>query len=182
MYIYNIQIHEGTSIYMYIVYIDIVTDMHLYNTHICIYTYLYISVYKHVYVCVCVYVYIYTKKRCDVCENVNITDSFTSSVTQKIYKINYKLNCDDKWLIYLLPCKRHLKQYVRETTDAFRKRWSNYKNNTRKFVRGESCMQQYLFEHFQSPGHTGFVKDVYNFYRQDSLSFLPNVKINGGKH
>ena len=60
-----------------------------------------------------------TKKCCEVCENVNITDSFTSSVTQNTYKINHNLNCDDKCLIYLLTCKQCRKQYVGETTDAF---------------------------------------------------------------
>ena len=43
---------------------------------------------------------------------------------------------------------------------AFRKRWSNYKNSARKLFKGESCMQQHLFEHFQSLGHTDFVEDV----------------------
>ena len=37
-----------------------------------------------------------TKKRCEVGENVNITESFTSSVTQNTYEINHKLNCDIK--------------------------------------------------------------------------------------
>ena len=101
-----------------------------------------------------------TKRRCEVCENVNITDSFTSSVTQNTYKINHKLNCDDKCLIYVLTCKQCRKQYVGKTTDTFRKRWNNYKNNARKFLRGESCMQQHLFEHFQSPEHTDFIEDV----------------------
>ena len=44
----------------------------------------------------------YAKKSCELCENVNTTGSFTSSVTQNIYKINHKLNCDDKCFIYLL--------------------------------------------------------------------------------
>ena len=101
-----------------------------------------------------------TKKRCEVCENVNITDSFTSSVTQNTYKINHKLNCDDKCLIYLLTCKQCRKQYVGETADAFHIKWNNYKNNSRKVLRGESCMQQHLFEHFQSPEHTDFIEDV----------------------
>ena len=52
------------------------------------------------------------------------------------------------------------KQNVRETTEILQKRWSYYKNNVRKFLRGESCMQQHLFEHFQSPGHTDFIEDV----------------------
>ena len=51
-----------------------------------------------------------TKKSCDVCENVNVTHSFTSSVTQNTYKTKHKLNCDDKCLIYLLTCKQCLQQ------------------------------------------------------------------------
>ena len=40
---------------------------------------------------------------------------------------------------------------------AFSKRWNNYKNNVRNFLRRESCIQQHLLEYFQSPGHTSFV-------------------------
>ena len=36
-----------------------------------------------------------TKKCCEVCKNVNVTDSFTSSVTQNTCKINHNLNCDN---------------------------------------------------------------------------------------
>ena len=113
-----------------------------------------------------------TKKRCEVCKNVNITDSFTSLVTQNMYKINHKLNCDDKCLIYLLTCKQCRKQYVGETTDTFQKRWNNYKNNARKFLRRESYMQEHLFEHFQRPGHTGFIENV----------CITNVETIGDKH
>ena len=98
---------------------------------------------------------------------------FSSSITQNTYKFNHKLNCDDKCLIYLLTCK----QYVGETKDAFHKRWNNYKNNARKFLRGESCMQEHLLEHFQSPGQPYFVKDV-------CITFIDktNVKITGDNH
>ena len=67
------------------------------------------------------------QKRCKVCENVNITDSFTPSVTQNTYKINHKLNCDNKCLMYLSACKKSWKQYAGETTNAFRQRSNNYK-------------------------------------------------------
>ena len=39
-----------------------------------------------------------TKKRCEVSKNVNITESFISSITEKTYKINHKLTCNDKYL------------------------------------------------------------------------------------
>ena len=32
------------------------------------------------------------------------SDNFTSNVTREDYKINYRLNCDSKCLIYLFIC------------------------------------------------------------------------------
>ena len=37
----------------------------------------------------------------------------------------------------------------------------NYKDNSTKFDRGENCIQRHLYEHFQRPGHTGFLQDTY---------------------
>ena len=36
----------------------------------------------------------------------------------------------------------------------------NYKSNSRKFDRKESCMQEHLYRYFSSPGHMGFLNDV----------------------
>ena len=47
-----------------------------------------------------------------------------------------------------------------KTTDDFRYRWNNYKSNSRKFDRKESCMQEHLYRHFSSSGHMGFLDDV----------------------
>ena len=118
----------------------------------------------------------YTKKCCEVCEFVDIIDSFTSPVTQNTYKINHKRNCDDKCLIYILTYKQCLKQFVGETADALSRRWNNYKNNTRKFLRGGSCMQQHLFEHFQTRGHTGFVEDVCITFIDKADPFIPTKR------
>ena len=41
------------------------------------------------------------KSRCQVCMNVNETETFTSTATGESFKINHKFNCDDKGLIYL---------------------------------------------------------------------------------
>ena len=88
------------------------------------------------------------KRKCEVCANVTETDTFSSIVTGKTFQINHELNYDDKCLIYLLKCKVCNKQYVGETTDAFRLRWNNYKNKDRKLQRNESCTHQHLYEHF----------------------------------
>ena len=51
-------------------------------------------------------------------------------------------------------------QYLGKTVDDFRLRWSNYKDNNRKYLRKESCMQQHLFEHFSNEGHNSFLDDL----------------------
>ena len=100
------------------------------------------------------------KKRCQVCQSVVETDSFTSTCTGKTYKINHQFNCSDKCLIYLFTCKTCLKQYLGQTVDEFRYRWNNYKHNDKKYLRDQSCFQEHIFEHFISPGYKGFLEDV----------------------
>ena len=83
-----------------------------------------------------------------------------STTTGESFKINHKLNYDNNRLIYLLKCKCCGKQYVGKTTDEFRLRWNDYKINDRKNARNETCMQEHLFEHFKSEGHSGFLGNV----------------------
>ena len=59
------------------------------------------------------------KSRYKVCLNVIETDTFTSTVTKKTYKISQKLGCSGKCLIYLLICERGVIQYVIKTVDVF---------------------------------------------------------------
>ena len=102
----------------------------------------------------------YGKKRCEVCMNISETNSFTSNATGETYKINHKLTCDDNCLIYLSSCRCCGKRYVRETSGSFRSRWNNYKDNHRKHSRKESCLQEYLFKHFNRMRHNGFLNNV----------------------
>ena len=94
-----------------------------------------------------------------MCLNVSETDVFQSFQTKKQYKINHQLNCNDKCLIYLLSCKVCGLQYIGSTTDQFRLRWNNYKENNRKAKRGEEHIQPLIFEQFSSNDHTRFLKD-----------------------
>ena len=61
----------------------------------------------------------------------------------------------------MITCNRFLKQYVGQKVDKFRNRWNNYKDNARKFERGEHWMQRHLYEHFNLPGRSAFLNDVY---------------------
>ena len=98
------------------------------------------------------------KRTCEVCTNLTETDTFSSVATGETFQINCELNCDGNCFNYLLKCKVCKKQYVEETADAFRLRWNNWKENDREFQRNESCMQQYLYEHFYSEGHNGLIR------------------------
>ena len=100
-----------------------------------------------------------------VCLNVRETETFPSTSTNQAYKINHKCNCNESSLIYLLTCKICQKQHFGQTVDIFRSRWNNYKNNGRKYLVGESCMQEQIFEHFNSECHTGFLENVCYIYR-----------------
>ena len=91
------------------------------------------------------------KFRYEVCTNVTETDTLSSTVACETFQINHKLNCDNNCPIYLLKCEVS-KKYVSEKRDAFWLRWNNKDNNI-KFKRNESCMQQYLYEHFYREGH-----------------------------
>ena len=105
------------------------------------------------------------ESRCEVCLSIQETDAFSSTKTGESFKINHKLNCDDKCLIYLLTCKCCGTQYVGETSDKFRLGWNNYKSNGRKNARNEACMQEHLFEHFKSESQWFSWKCFHNTYR-----------------
>ena len=89
-------------------------------------------------------------KRCQVCLNVTETKTFSSTVTKKKYKINHKSNCNDKCQIYLITRNKCILQYVGKNVNEFRLRWNNYKIKNRNFLKGQTCMQQHLYEHFAS--------------------------------
>ena len=54
-------------------------------------------------------------KRSQICNNITETDSFNCSNDQLNFKINHRLDCHEKCLIYLIMCNRCLKQNVGQT-------------------------------------------------------------------
>ena len=98
-------------------------------------------------------------KRSLVLLNVYEKDVFHLFQTKEQYKINHQLNYSDKCLIYLLFCKVCALQYEGSTTDKYRLRSNNYKENNRKAKRAEEHLQALVFEHFSSNDHNGFFED-----------------------
>ena len=99
-------------------------------------------------------------KRCEVCKYITETDTFTSSITGETYKINHRLHCNYKCLVYLLTCNKCKKQYTGQTTDNFRGRWNNHKYKKKSFTRREKCIQEHLYKYFGREGHTEFLDYV----------------------
>ena len=60
----------------------------------------------------------------------------------------------------LLTRNKCKKQYNGQTTDNFLGRWNNYKSKSKSFKRGEKCIQEQLYKHFEKEGHTEFLMDV----------------------
>ena len=81
-------------------------------------------------------------------------------MTGDTFKIKHSLNCGDKFLIYRVAYKQCNKEYTGETTGQLRNRWKNYKENAGKFHRKESCMQEHLYNNFQTEGQKGFLNEA----------------------
>ena len=60
--------------------------------------------------------------------------------------------------------------------------WNNYKDNNRKYLRKEACMQQQLFEHFSSEGHNSFLDDVSIIFIDKTDPKDPNKREHHWKH
>ena len=78
------------------------------------------------------------------------TNTFTSTVTGRTYKINHKFVSDENCFVYLLTCKLCGIEYVGQTVAYFCYRWNNYKDNCRKHSCNEVCMQKHLYDHYMS--------------------------------
>ena len=61
------------------------------------------------------------------------------------------LDCNEKFLVYLLTCNYYQKQYVVQIVDIFRNKCNNYKYNARKVDRGNTgwkgiCMNTFHYQ------------------------------------
>ena len=63
-------------------------------------------------------------------------------------------------MVFRLTCSCCKKQYEGQTVDELCFRWKNYKSNCRKYQRGETCMQQHLYERYCSSNHNCFTSDA----------------------
>ena len=112
--------------------------------------------------------------------NVTGSKTFSSSVDEKAYVINHSFNCNDKF--NLLTCNKCKMQYEGKAGDDFRLRWNNYKDINRKHLKKEVRMQQHLFEHFSTEGHSGFFNDSFIIFVDIADTKDPNEQEHCWQH
>ena len=80
---------------------------------------------------------------CHACPKVKETKRFRSINTKRTYQIRKKLNCNSKFVIYLVQCLNCLGQYVGKSETPFKVRHSNHKREIKTNIGG-------LGEHFHN--------------------------------
>ena len=115
--------------------------------------------------------------RCFVCENIEESDSFSSTVTGNCFKINHRLGCNKSCLICLLPCKVCKKRYSGKRVDKFKLRWNKYKGSDRNF-RGGDIKEMSLHQHFVKEELNGFIEDINNYLTDKTQFPEPLKKVN----
>ena len=99
------------------------------------------------------------KKRYEVCLNVSETNIFTSKVTGETYKINHKLNCDDKFLIYLLSYKFYEKRLRKQLT-ILGINGITTRIMIESILLRRAVWKNILFKHFNSMRRNGFLNNI----------------------
>ena len=90
------------------------------------------------------------------CNHVIKTNSFTSVVTQKTYKIFHKSNCRSMNVIYLLACVLCNKQYVGKSEWPFNYRLNNYRSRIKSTQYDKLLLVE---KHFKEQHHI-FTRDA----------------------
>ena len=95
------------------------------------------------------------KPRCQICNFIVETNTFTSTTTNKSYKIRPEnLNCNSEKVVYLYTCKTCHKQYTGSSVE-FRARFNNYRSAHRNYKKNKKVLQESFHEHFERFKHNG---------------------------
>ena len=78
---------------------------------------------------------------CHACPKIKVTKKFKSVNTKRSYNIRKNLDCNSKFVIYLVQCLNCLGQYTGKSETTFKVRHSNHKQEIKKNKGG-------LGEHF----------------------------------
>ena len=75
-------------------------------------------------------------KNCHACKILIEGKIFKSTNSAKTYKINQKVNCQSKYVVYLVTCQKCFGQYVGKSTQTFARRHSGHKQEIKNRIGG----------------------------------------------
>ena len=115
-------------------------------------------------------------KRCQVCNFIKDTDKFQVTTKDKNYFINTfnKVDCNSKYVVYLIECKTCGKPYIGSTETRFRSRFNNYRSSQRNYEKGKKVRQESLHSHFTDDCHFG--ENYWNVTLIDQAKNLEEVR------
>ena len=102
------------------------------------------------------------RANCMVCNFLVEGNRFRSFVTKRNYYINFNLNCNSSFAVYLISCSRCGVQYVGSTITKFRMRFNNHKSRINKHASlsmASRAKDDKIYQHFHSENHCG-LEDV----------------------
>ena len=107
------------------------------------------------------------KARCKLDTYIADRASFVGQQTRNVYYlVVYSLNCDSENVVYLITCKKCLKQYVGETKNPLRLTANNHLSSIR------SNLISLIAEHFALPDHS--VKDHFEIMPIEKTQIFPS--------
>ena len=87
------------------------------------------------------------QKNCATCQHFNTKQYFRSTVTKRCFRVKGNYSCNSTNIIYLITCKKCMKQYVGLTTKTLRERINHHRST---IIRK---MKRYISSHFSLPDH-----------------------------
>ena len=122
--------------------------------------YIYTHTYIHIHIHIHAYTHTYTHIS-HICNYIEPGSKFKSFVTKKLYKINFRFDCNSSDVIYLISCKICGRQYTGTAVTRFWERFNQYKSNVNLYSQGvRGMMQEKMISHFFTENHNGCSKDM----------------------
>ena len=87
------------------------------------------------------------QKKCATCQHFNTKQYFRSTVTKRCFRVKGNYSCNSTNIIYLITCKKCMKQYVGLTTKTLRERINHHRST---IIRK---MKRYISSHFSLLDH-----------------------------
>ena len=90
-------------------------------------------------------------RKCETCPVLNVSKTFSSSYTKRVYKMRHHLHCKSSWVIYLVTCRRPgcTAQYCGSTSTLMMRRHAGHRQELRERTSP-------LGRHFSDCGYQNF--------------------------